>query len=204
MKDRVIAQAGMAIAAACLTANGAAAQVAPQETGQRFAVEGAGNLDCATFLVAREDRGSAEYQRFIGFAEGYLSAANLYEPSTFDLSPWHNAAAFDLILNEHCSTHQDEKIASVLQRMVLSFRPVRVAEYSPMLEVGSGEYRAYVYETILRRAQAALGQRGYYAGPEDARYTPEMRESLLSFQRDQNLVETGVPDTATLWVLLNP
>ena len=170
----------------------------------QFAVEGAGRLDCASFTKARADKGSAEYQRLIGFVEGYLSAANRYEPNTFDLSPWHNAAAFDLVLEKHCSENPDEVMIAVVQKMVGALRPLRVAKFSPLVEVGTGENRAFVYETILRRTQAALRSRGLYDGEEDGNFSPEMRDALLAYQRSADLYETGVPDPATLWTLLNP
>lgn len=170
----------------------------------QFAVEGAGRLDCASFTKARADKGSAEYQRLIGFVEGYLSAANRYEPNTFDLSPWHNAAAFDLILEKHCSENPDEVMIAVVQKMVGALRPLRVANFSPLVEVGTGENRAFVYEAILRRTQAALRSRGLYDGEEDGNFSPKMRDALLAYQRSADLYETGVPDPATLWTLLNP
>lgn len=170
----------------------------------QFAVEGAGRLNCAAFIQASADKGSAEYQRFIGFVEGFLSAANRYEPNTFDLSPWHNAAAFDLILQKHCAENPDEAVVSVVQKMVGALRPVRVAEFSPMVEVGAGENHAFVYETILRRAQAALRSRGLYRGEEDGKFSPAMRDAVLAYQKSSNLTQTGVPDPATLWTLLNP
>lgn len=175
-----------------------------QDSSKQFAVEGSGRLACSDFIRARSDRGSGEYQRMIGFTEGYLTGANRYEPSTFDLTPWHNAAALDLILESHCSKNPKDALVSVAQRMVTGFRPIRVAQFSELLEVGDGENRAYVYEAILRRAQAALQMRGLYSGPEDGRYTPELRKALLEFQRTSELSPTGVPDPATLWTLLNP
>ena len=173
-------------------------------TGGQFAVEGAGTLTCATFIEARADRGSAEYQRFIGFIEGYVSAANRYEPDTFDLTPWHNAAAFDLIFDNHCSDHPDDTVVSVVQRMVGALRPVRITDYSPMVEVGNGSNKAIVYRATLQRSQAALREAALYDGPEDGAYSPQLRDALLAFQKDKSLVATGVPDPATLWTLLNP
>ncbi len=188
--------------AAAVFAASAPAQ-AENASGQ-FAVEGPGRLTCAAFTDARSDKGSAEFQRLIGFVEGYLSAANRYEPNTFDLSPWHNAAAFDLILEKHCTDNPEDTIVGVAQKMVSALRPVRVADYSPMVEVGSGENRAFVYKTILRRTQAALRSRGLYEGEENGSYSPQMRDALLAFQKQSDLFETGVPDPATLWTLLNP
>lgn len=191
------------IAAATILFASPADASAENSSGQ-FAVEGPGRLTCSAFTDARTDKGSAEYQRLIGFVEGYLSAANRYEPNTFDLSPWHNAAAFDLILEKHCTGNPDDMMVAVVQKMVSALRPVRVAEYSPMVEVGSGESRAVVYRTILLRTQAALRQRGYFTGEEDGKYSPQMRDALLEFQKNADLFETGVPDPATLWTLLNP
>jgi hypothetical protein len=131
------------------------APVGAQDNQRQFAVEGAGMLTCARFTDARADTASPEYQRMIGFIEGYLTAANLYEPDTFDLTPWHNAAALDMIVGNHCEQFPDDRLVGVTQRMVGGLRPFRVARFSPLLEVGDGENRAFVYEKILRRAQAA-------------------------------------------------
>lgn len=175
-----------------------------QEETRQFAVEGVGNLTCARFTQARADRSSDEYQRMIGFTEGYLSAANLYEPNTFDLTPWHNAAAFDLILENHCVEHPEDTLVSVTQRMVSGFRPLRIARFSQLLEVGAGQNRAFVYETVLRRAQAALQILGHYSGPENGQFSAELAEAFRHFQEEKGLNPTGVPDAATLWTLLNP
>ena len=183
---------------------GSAGAAGAQDAIKQFAVEGPGQLDCAEFLSSREDRSSPEYQRFIGFVEGYMSAANRYEPNTFDLTPWHNAAGFDLIMENHCRTHPDEAIVGVVQKMVVALKPVRVANFSPVLEVGTNEYRAQVYEAILKRTQAALKIKGYYGGAESGVYDDQLRNALLQFQQAENLTRTGVPDPATLWTLLNP
>lgn len=174
------------------------------DTADRFAVEGPGLLACSDFIEARADKTSLEYQRFIGFVEGYLSAANRYEPNTFDLSPWHNAVAFDLIINNHCSENPADPIVAVLQKMVSALRPIRIAQFSKMVEVGTGENKAVVYEAILRRAQAELRNRGLYSGEETGQFSPELREALFAYQKRSDLFETGVPDPATLWTLLNP
>lgn len=185
----------------------AAVPLAPamaQDSQRQFAVEGAGMLTCARFTAARADTTSPEYQRMIGFIEGFLTAANLYEPDTFDLTPWHNAAALDMIVGNHCAQHPEDRLVGVTQRMVGGLRPFRVARFSPLLEVGDAENSALVYETILRRAQAALRVRGLYTGAEDGTFTPALRQAFRDFQRSVGLGETGVPDPATLWKLLNP
>jgi hypothetical protein len=192
------------LAAFGLAAAAIGASAGAQDNARQFAVEGAGMLTCARFVAARADTTSPDYQRMIGFIEGYLSAANLYEPDTFDLTPWHNAAALDIIVGNHCAEHPEDRLVGVTQRMVGGLRPIRVARFSPMLEVGDQQHRTFVYETILRRSQAALQLRGLYSGPEDGTYTPALREAFSAFQRSVDLDPTGVPDPATLWKLLNP
>lgn len=192
------------ILAAWVAAMSATGLNAAEASQNSFAVEGAGSLTCTAFLSARDKKTSPQYQRIMGFVEGYLSAANRYEPNTFDLTPWHNATAFDMILTSHCAEHGDDTLVSIVQRMVTGLRPIRVAQYSPMIEVGDGTHRTIVYEAILRRSQAALRRRGLYAGEETGKFSPEMRTALLAFQQKSSLALTGVPDPATLWTLLNP
>lgn len=204
MRQHSFITSALLTAAALLGPQVSPAAAQPANAARQFAVEGAGRLDCKAFTASRAEKGSAEYQRLIGFVEGYLSAANRYEPNTFDLSPWHNAAAFDLILDKHCKSNPADPLVVVVQKMVSALRPVRVAEFSPLVEVGSGENRAFVYEIILRRTQSALRARGLYAGAEDGKYSPQMRDALLAFQKKSDLYQTGVPDPATLWTLLNP
>lgn len=180
------------------------AQPAPSDQAMRFAVKGAGRLECAAYMDARKNKGSAEYQRLMGFIEGYITAANRYEPDTFDLSPWHNAAAFDIITSNYCKDHPTATLISVVQQMVTGFRTIRVAKFSPMLEVGAGKNRAFVYQAVLRRSQQALKVRGLYTGVEDGQYTKPLGDAFASFQKSKGLTATGVPDPATLWMLLNP
>lgn len=175
-----------------------------EDANHQFAVEGGGRSTCQAFLNARKDENSPEYKRLIGFVEGYLTAANRYEPNTFDLSPWHNEAAFGLILEKHCNDNLEETLVGTLQKLTISFRPIRIAQFSRMFQVGDGEHKALVYETIMQRAQAFVKGRGLYTGKEDGAYSPAMRDALKQFQIQQKLPATGVPDSATLWTLLNP
>lgn len=170
----------------------------------QFAVEASGRITCQQYTALRKDRKSPGFNRVIGFVEGYLTAANRYEPNTFDLTPWHNAAAFDLILGKHCETHQADSLTGVLQKMIASFMPLRVARYSKMVEIREGAGRTFVYETILRRAQGALRRQGFYNGPEDGAFSPALRDAFRKYQQQQKLDPTGVPDPGTLWTLLNP
>lgn len=168
-----------------------------------FAVEEAGRARCSAFVKARSEKSEA-YGRYIGFIEGYLTAANRYEPATFDLSPWHNSEAFALILDQHCRKHPQDTMVMSAQRLVAAFQPIRLADRSKLLEVGDPQHSTIIYETILKRAQAALAHRGLYKGQVDGLYDAEVKAALEEFQRSAQLDPSGIPDPATLWVLLNP
>lgn len=195
--------AGAAVLLACLALLFAASEASAGTKTGEFAVEEAGRARCSAFVKARSEKSEA-YARYIGFIEGYLTAANRYEPATFDLSPWHNSEAFALILDQHCRKHPQDTMVMSAQRLVAAFQPIRLADQSKLLEVGDPQHRTIIYETILRRAQAALAQRGLYKGQVDGQYDAEVKAALQEFQRSAKLDPSGIPDPATLWVLLNP
>ncbi|MBA3054446.1 MAG: peptidoglycan-binding protein [Sphingomonadales bacterium] len=198
MKFRGVVMASVGV---CLAFAGPAGA---EDAARKFAVEDGGRASCRAFLAARKDQASADYRQMIGFVEGYLTAANRYEKDTFDLSPWHSEAAFGLIFEKHCTAHPGDTLIGTLQKLTISFRPLRLAQYSRLVEVGSGKDKAIVYEMILKRAQGALRTRGLYSGAQDGRYSSAMRDALVQFQKQQKLQPTGVPDAATLWTLRNP
>ncbi|QFT76462.1 peptidoglycan-binding domain-containing protein [Erythrobacter sp. THAF29] len=183
---------------------GVAAPGASAETAdKKFAVESAGRTTCAQYTEARSSNPS-KAARYIGFIEGYLTAANRYEPNTFDLTPWHTTSAFALILDQHCKRTPEDGLAMVAQKLVVSMMPLRLADSSPLVELREGENRAVVYERILWRAQGELARRGLYRARPDGKDSPEFRSALTQFQKLSKLDPSGVPDVATLWVLLNP
>ena len=180
----------------------ASAADASTKDGQ-FAVEEGGRVSCPTFTKASATKNDA-FHRYVGFVEGYLTAANRYEPNTFDLTPWHTPAALALILDTHCKKNPKDNLAMAAQRLVIAMAPVRLATYSNLVAVGEADKKTYVYSTILKRAQSELARRGLFRGEANGQYTPETRTALSQFQTLAKLDPTGIPDTATLWVLLNP
>ncbi len=169
----------------------------------QFALEESGRATCAMYSRARQGS-SPSTARYIGFIEGYLTAANRYEPNTFDLTPWHTPEAFALILDEHCAKNPGEPLAMVAQQIVVAMMPLRLADKSDLVEIGEGAHQTTVYQRIIWRAQDELARRGLYRGKLDGADSPEFRSALTHFQQLARLDPSGVPDVATLWVLLNP
>ena len=168
-----------------------------------FAVEDAGRMPCPAFLDAKAKKGPA-LSRAIGFVEGYVSAANRYEPNTFDLAPRHTPQMYALILEQHCKKQPTDNLGMAAQRMVAAFQPLRLATPSKLVEVGDGKHKAVLYEAILKRSQSALARREIYRGEATGKFDPATEAAFAAFQRSASLDPTGVPDPATLWKLLNP
>ncbi|PWG02122.1 peptidoglycan-binding domain-containing protein [Sphingosinicella humi] len=204
MTDRRVVNGGLTLAI-CLGLLGWASAARAGTQDGVFAVEEAGRALCPAFVKARAEKSEA-YARYVGFIEGYLTAANRYEPNTFDLTPWHNANAFALILYKHCQKEKNAKdaLAMVAQKLVLAMKPFRLADFSKMVEVGAGADNALLYETVLKRAQTELSRKGLYHGEVDGKFSAETKAALTEFQRLAKLQPNGIPDAATLWVLLNP
>lgn len=193
----------LAMASAILIVAGDAGAAAAGTTDGKFAVEGIGRANCEALLKARADKAPA-YAGYIGYIEGYLTAANRYEPDTFDLTPWQNSQAFALILTGHCTKNPKDTLVAVAQKIVVTMRPRRLTQYSDLVLVGDDKTRRRVYKSVLVDAQSALSKKGLYTGPSDGRYSPRVKQAFEAFQKTNNLQPTGVPDTATLWLLLNP
>ena len=203
MKNIGRAAEGFSAGLALLCAMFAGTPALPGSKNGQFAVEEVGRTSCASFLAARKAK-SPLYEQQIGFVQGYMTAANRYEPNTFDLSPWHNAEAFALIVEKHCQAHPTDTMVTTTQRMVVAMMPIRVADFSKLIEVGDGNNKTVLYETILKRAQTALTRRGLYKGEANGIYDKNVKAAVAQFQKASKLEPTGVPDPATLWLLLNP
>jgi hypothetical protein len=181
----------------------ASSPAAAESKDGKFAVEGPGQASCARILRAK-DTNALEYARYLGFMEGYISAANRYEPNTFDLTPWHTSQALTLILTTHCKSHPKDILGVVMQEFVGAMMPLRLASYSAREKIGDDRNHTEVYEAIVKRSQEALARKGLYHGLADGKFSPAMGDALREFQKTARLDPTGIPDTATLWVLLNP
>lgn len=168
-----------------------------------FAAKGPGRTSCTAFVDAKT-RNAPEYGQFIAFVEGYITAANRYEPNTYDLAPWHNAGAFGAILEQHCKANAADTLAVVALKLAGAFNPIRLVDASPLIEVKEGEARAVLYAAILKRAQSELKKKGLLGIEPDGTFNPETRSALQTFQSQAKLPPTGVPDGVTLWFLLNP
>lgn len=187
-------------------------------TGE-FAIEGAGFATCSAFTAARKARsemkqpekadptalvGVDSYARFIGWVEGYLTATNRYMPDTFDVAPWQTAELYGVIIGEHCDKNPEERLYSVVMKMVTTLHDDRLK--APSEQVGlSIKGRGFtLYTEVIRRAQDALKKQGLFRGEVNGVWDQGTQKSVASYQAVVGLQDTGLPDPLTLWLLFSP
>lgn len=169
-----------------------------------FAVEGAGLAKCPAFLEARASRSDA-YSRFIGYVEGYMTAANRYSPETFDLSPYQTGELFGMIIENHCKTNPDDQLYYIVQSLAAQLEGDRLVNRSSMMRIdGSETGPVAVYEEVVRRMQQRLTEEDLYSGEADGQFDEELQRSIENYQAAVGIQPSGLPDTLTLWILFSP
>lgn len=190
-----------ALLAACALVATPAAEAAT--ASGEFAAKGAGRARCAYFVDAKK-RNLPDHMEMISYFEGFLTAANRYEPDTYDVAPWHSVGLISAIVENYCKDNGEATLAYVAAQLAMSLKPLRLTAASNLVTLGEPPNRIQVYEEIIRRAQAELKKKNLFAGVPDGKFNPETQTALRAFQTEKKLDPTGVPDAATLWYLLNP
>ena len=202
-----------------------AVTIASAETPQgQFAIEGAGLATCTAFVEARKGRTEARtkaeiaksqldetnlagvdaYARFIGWVEGYLTATNRYVGDTYDMAPWQTPELYGVIIGEYCEKHLDERLFSVIQKIVISLTPDRLKEPSEMVTLRVRNRGFVMYTEVIRRTQDALKKQNLFQGEATGRWDQATQLSIANYQAAVGLQDTGMPDPLTLWLLFSP
>jgi hypothetical protein len=168
----------------------------------QFAVKGGGLASCAAFVEARKARSDA-YSRFIGWVEGYITAANRYEADTYDLAPFETAEIYGTILQGHCEKNPTDHVFGVVQRLVVSLNKDRLRVPSDMLRVASKDKVHVVAAEVVKRAQTVLKKQNLYRGEISGAYDKATQDSIGNFQAGVGVPVTGMPDPLTLWLLFS-
>lgn len=178
-----------------------AAPVRAADSEGRFAIEGGGAMPCSDFLDA-EKRGSSRYDYFLGWAQGYLTAANRYEAETFDLVPWQNSRILTLAIRGFCEQNMETTLFRTIDYLSLALKGQRLAQASETVTVGEGEASETLYRDVLRRAQQRLIALGHLDGKADGVWGMATRRAFEAFQKAAGADPvTGMPDQATLYML---
>jgi hypothetical protein len=169
-----------------------------------FSVKSVGMAKCSQFIEeqAKGEQGSG---LFLGWMDGYISAANQFNPQTYDLIPWGNTLFLGALLEGHCKQNPDEYFYVAVNRLAANWMPLRIRQQSPIVESSSGDRKVSIYQEIIQKMQGLLMEGNYYQGPIDGDYNENLKAALEAYQQSAGLEVTGLPDFGTLQsVFLKP
>jgi len=166
----------------------------------KYAAKEAGLESCERYVEERANASDVSHL-FVGWLAGYLSAYNRLTPDTVDIAPWQSVELMANLLEGYCQERPEIPFAHAVDALIAGLMPTRLRVPSDRVEVRSGEHALFIYEHVLARAQQALAERGFYDGPVKGVFDDATEKAFDEFQKINGIVQTGLPDQATLFQL---
>ncbi len=166
----------------------------------RFAVRGAGMMECRVF-VEEKRQNTPKLNLYLGWIDGYVSAANQFSPDTFDRVPWGNTVYLATLVESYCKKHPGDRFYVAVGRLLENLAKQRLRTSSELVVAEHDGHRTHLYRSVLKAVQARLKEAGHYQGEPDGTYGPATRDALLAFQKEVGARQTGLPDQLTLYLI---
>lgn len=169
------------------------------DTGGRFSADGFGNATCANFTKAHAERSNDLYI-FAGYIDGYFTGVNRLEPNTYDLTPWQSVELLVAKMARYCEANANDKFLDALNKLAATLFSARLTTQSALRRFENAGQAVLIYEAVLVQVTQRLAGFGFPAaeGSGDA----GLSAALAGYQASQNLPASGLPDLATLNLLL--
>lgn len=183
------------LSALCLAATICASGVQAQQ-GQG-ALDGMGLRSCSD-LVTAKDAGNDQYAAFAVWLSGFISAANAFQPDTFDFTPWQPIEVSIAQIAKYCAQNPETRFAQATVAYLTFLRADRLQEPSELVSLRNGETAVFVYQEVLDRIRVLLQAETLLDADKGATFDPAFGSAMLLYQQRNGLVPTGLPDTPTL------
>ncbi|RDE19790.1 peptidoglycan-binding protein [Motiliproteus coralliicola] len=167
----------------------------------RFAVRNAGMVSCEKF-IEEKSKNSPTFNLYMGWIDGYLSAANQFTDETFDLVPWGNTPFLAALLENHCNKNLNQRFYIAVNMLAGTLLEQRLTEHSDLVVAANENQKTYIYKQVLKQVQQQLKQSQLYRGSIDGIFGNTTVAALEDYQRAQGIKVTGLPDQVTLYKLL--
>lgn len=168
---------------------------------ERFAIRGAGVLDCKSYLEEVERKGNAYYM-LGGWIDGYLTAYNQFQPDTYDGTSFETTELLAAVIAGHCQSNPEHRFYAIIASLLREIHKDRMQSQSEPVVIKVGDQQTALYQTTLRRVQQRLTDLGHYNGGVDGQFGDGTSAALKAFQEKAGLEPTGFPDQTSLWQLL--
>lgn len=167
----------------------------------RFAIRNAGMSTCQQFIDAKKDS-PEKMGLFMGWIDGYISAANQYTESTYDLIPWGNTLLLATLIENHCKNNTKERFYVAVNKLAASMMSERLTTQSEMIKTSYKGKKTYIYKSVLQNLQKKLKAMGLYNSSADGAYGKGTRNAILAFQKKHGLALSGLPDQLTIYKII--
>lgn len=178
------------------------AQAIADDANGNFAVRGVGTAQCGQYTTTYQQGDVQALQRVINWMQGYVSARNKVSEGHFDLLPIYRAEDLVALLNAVCTQNPDIRLEAATHSLIQLFEPSWVTSSSELSVLEQGDLRVPIRNAVLAQVQQALANEGFYEGVVDGVYGARSANALRSYQSEENLEQTGLPDLQTLLRLL--
>lgn len=166
-------------------------------TAQSAAVESLGVRSCADLIKAQADDETL-YAAFGVWIGGYLTAANAYEADTFDLTPWQPVELATAQIAVACKQQEDATVAAATASYVKYLKDQRLTESSNLIRLRAGDKAMFLYKSVLADVRARLEAQGASIASPEGQFGASFGRAIQSYQRENGLPETGLPDVQTM------
>lgn len=161
-----------------------------------YSVRGVGSQSCSDFIAAvQEDRANA--QPYVGWLGGYVTGLNRQLEDTFDLSYVLNTEHLGELVARLCAQEPEMLFETAAARIGNFMHEHRVRQASEIIQVSMDDQQVTLREDVLERFIARLADLGYLDSA-DTEFDETVGTAIASFQTDNELTETGLPDVFTL------
>jgi len=169
----------------------------------QYATYAVGAQTCSTVLEAYQADQEAVMLDVSSWLSGYISAHNRLVEGVYDVTPVLNHAPLALLTLRICENNRDQLYETVVNSALDVFAPLRVTEESRSVQTVRGNRSATLREPAIEVLQAALASAGFLDNKlVDGVFGEKTSNGIISWQKANNVSETGLFDPLTIFVLL--
>lgn len=182
---------------ACLASTGAYSA----DGSGKYAIRGAGLIDCETFL-AEQKKQSPAYLMMGGWIDGYITGINQYAGNTYDSTSFESTELFVEIVKNHCTKKPKDRLLPVINSIIKQRWESRIKSQTKLVGIKLGDQGTQLYTETILRMQKRLAEKGFYKSAMTGKFDTDTITALAAFQKTlKGYKATGFPDQATLWAL---
>jgi hypothetical protein len=194
---RRVSSAGLFLAIGLAAVGGLQSARAADAKGS-FAVHGVGALTCETVTGSLDKDAASMGPMLVSWLLGYVSAMNRTQPDVYDATVVQAPDVLANMVVNGCRKNAALRVETVAYGVLRILDPAKVRAESPEVEAKAGGKVATLRQETMAAVQRSLIDQKLLKGEADGKFGQSTEAALRTFQQQQNLPQTGLPDPATV------